>query len=84
MSLIRLPDPDRNIMARRDKITAELVAIAGREAVISDEDGRRAFDTDALTSYRRMPLAVVLPERCISSTVQLWSLVIRGQARRAL
>ncbi len=62
MSLIRLPDPDRNIMARRDKITAELVAIAGREAVISDEDGRRAFDTDALTSYRRMPLAVVLPE----------------------
>ena len=62
MSLIRLPDPDREIMGRREKITADLIAIAGREAVISDEDGRRAFDTDALTSYRRMPLAVVLPE----------------------
>jgi len=62
MSLIRLPDPDREIMGRRDKIVAELIAIAGREAVISDEDGRRAFDTDALTSYRCMPLAVVLPE----------------------
>jgi len=62
MSLIRLPDPDREIMGRRDKIVAELIAIAGRAAVISDEDGRRAFETDALTSYRCMPLAVVLPE----------------------
>lgn len=62
MSLIRLPEPDRSIMARRDQIVAALVAIAGRANVISDEDGRRAFDTDALTSYRRMPLAVVLPE----------------------
>ena len=61
MSLIRLPTPDQAIMARRDQITADLIAIAGRDAVISDEDGRRAFDTDALTSYRRMPLAVVLP-----------------------
>src|SRR5690606_26111441 len=29
--------------------------------VISDEDGRRAYETDALTAYRQMPLAVVLP-----------------------
>ena len=62
MSLILLPDPDRKIMARRDQIVAELIAIAGRDAVIADEDGRRAFETDALTSYRRMPLAVVLAE----------------------
>ena len=62
MSLIRLPEPDRAIMARRDQIVADLMAIAGREVVIADEDGRRAFETDALTSYRRMPLAVVLPQ----------------------
>jgi glycolate oxidase len=61
MSLIQLPDPDRTILARRDQIVADLIGLAGREAVISDEDGRRAFDTDALTSYRRMPLVVVLP-----------------------
>jgi glycolate oxidase len=61
MSLIQLPDPDRTIMARREQIVADLIGLAGREAVISDEDGRRAFDTDALTSYRRMPLVVVLP-----------------------
>jgi glycolate oxidase len=62
MSLIRLPEPDAAIMARRAQITADLIAVAGRDAVISDEDGRRAFETDALTSYRRMPLAVVLPQ----------------------
>jgi glycolate oxidase len=31
------------------------------EALIVTEDERRAFETDALTAYRRMPLAVVLP-----------------------
>ena len=61
MSLIKIPDPDRSVMARRTEITAALVALVGREAVISDEDGRRVFETDALTSYRAMPLAVVLP-----------------------
>ena len=29
--------------------------------MIADEDGRRAYETDALTAYRRLPLAVVLP-----------------------
>ena len=32
-----------------------------RTALITSEDERRAFETDALTAYRRMPLAVVLP-----------------------
>ena len=31
------------------------------EALIVAEDERRAFETDALTAYRRLPLAVVLP-----------------------
>ena len=34
---------------------------SGADAVIADEDGRRAYETDALTAYRRLPLAVVLP-----------------------
>ena len=48
-------------MARRDQIVADLVRIVGADLVIADEDGRRAFETDALTAYRRMPLVVVLP-----------------------
>ncbi len=62
MSSILLPKPSPDILARRDAIVADLKTLAGAEAVISDEDGRRAFETDGLTAYRKMPLAVVLPQ----------------------
>jgi glycolate oxidase len=61
MSLIMLPEPDRGVISRRDPIVKDLERLVGAEIVISDEDGRRAFETDALTAYTRMPLAVVLP-----------------------
>ncbi len=61
MSTIAFPQPDAAIVARRDEIVAGLRAILPAEAVIDSEDERRAFETDALTAYRRMPLAVVLP-----------------------
>ncbi len=59
---LQMPQPDRATLNRRDEITAELKRIAGEEAVIADEDGRRTFETDGLTAYRAMPLAVVLPD----------------------
>jgi len=62
MSSIALPDPETSVLDRRDAIVKDLVAIAGAGAVIADEDGRRAYETDAFTAYKRMPLAVVLPE----------------------
>jgi glycolate oxidase len=61
MTHIALPEPDRAIIARSKDIVAGLSAAIGPDRVISDEDGRRAYETDALTAYRRMPLAVVLP-----------------------
>ena len=61
MGLVALPEPDRAIMSRRDAIVADLRRLVGADAVIADEDGRRAYETDALTAYRRLPLAVVLP-----------------------
>jgi len=61
MGLVALPEPDRAIVARRDAIVEDLRRLVGARAVIADEDGRRAFETDALTAYRCMPLAVVLP-----------------------
>jgi glycolate oxidase len=61
MSRVILPDPDRAILARRDIIVADLRRLLGTEAIIADEVGRRAYETDALTAYRRLPLAVVLP-----------------------
>ena len=61
MSRVILPEPDRAILARREGIVADLRRLVGGEAIIADEVGRRAYETDALTAYRRLPLAVVLP-----------------------
>jgi glycolate oxidase len=58
---IAFPTPDPAILKRRDEIVAGLARLVPGEALIVSEDERRAFETDALTAYRRMPLAVVLP-----------------------
>ena len=56
-----LPPPDAKVIGRRDAIVRDLERLLGAGRVIADEDGRRAFETDGLTAYRCMPLAVVLP-----------------------
>lgn len=61
MTLSRLPEPDQTVLARRESIVRDLEQLVGAKSVISDEEGRRAFEADALTAYRRVPLAVVLP-----------------------
>src|ERR671916_551821 len=58
---IRFPQPDARILARREAIIEGLRPLVAAEALIVSEDERRAFETDALTAYRKMPLAVVLP-----------------------
>lgn len=62
MTAIRLPEPETAVVARRDVIVKDLVAMLGATSVIADEDGRRAYESDAFTAYRCMPLAVVLPD----------------------
>jgi glycolate oxidase len=62
MASVVLPKPDSAIISRRNTIIEDLRRLVGAAAVIGDEDGRRAYETDALTAYRRLPLAVVLPE----------------------
>ena len=58
MSQIAFPEIDQTIVARRDAIHAGLAALLPPECLITDEVGRRAYETDALTAYRRSPLAV--------------------------
>lgn len=62
MSSIALPNPELAVLDRRDAIVKDLIALVGAGAVIADEDGRRAYETDAFTAYKRLPLAVVLPD----------------------
>ncbi len=58
---IVFPKPDTDILARRAAIVAGLAARLAPECLIESKTERRAFETDALTAYRRLPLAVVLP-----------------------
>ena len=50
---IAFPVPDEGILARRDEIIAGLARLVAPEALITSEDERRAFETDALTAYRQ-------------------------------
>jgi glycolate oxidase len=61
-----MPAPDPAILARRAELLARL-RVAVPDGVIEDEASRRAYDQDALTAYRQMPMLVVLP----SSTQQV-------------
>ena len=61
MSSIRLPKADASVLGRREQILTGLSRALRSNAVISDEASLRAFETDALTAYRSVPLAVVLP-----------------------
>ena len=61
MNAIAFPLPNPAILARRAQIVAGLAKLLPAGALITSLDERRAFETDALTSYRRMPLAVALP-----------------------
>jgi glycolate oxidase len=61
MSAIRFPTPDATIIDRREAIIAGLAELVPFDCLVTSENERRAYETDALTAYRRMPLAVVLP-----------------------
>jgi len=58
--MIPMPEPDPAILAAAPQLIARLErAIPG--GVIADETGRRVYESDALSGYRQLPLAVVLP-----------------------
>jgi glycolate oxidase len=61
--MIRLPDPKPDVLAARDAVVAGLrAAVADPEGVIADPISLKPYETDGLSAYRQMPLAVALPE----------------------
>jgi glycolate oxidase len=58
---MRMPAPDQGLLARREELVAGLRRIVPGEGVIAEERERRAYESDGLTAYRQLPLAVVLP-----------------------
>ncbi|MEE9250628.1 MAG: FAD-linked oxidase C-terminal domain-containing protein [Alphaproteobacteria bacterium] len=68
---MRMPEPDKDVIARRSEIVSALRAIVPGEAVIADKDELRAYECDGLTAYRQLPLIAVLP----STTEQVSSIL---------
>lgn len=62
VSEIAFIEPDRGILKRRDAILEDLTRLIAPGGLITTRDECRAYETDALTAYRKMPLAVVLPK----------------------
>tara|TARA_B100000674_G_scaffold426373_1_gene380493 strand:- start:1464 stop:2954 length:1491 start_codon:yes stop_codon:yes gene_type:complete len=60
--MLKMPDADTNVLARRAEIAAILRDIVPGEGVITEEAERRAYETDGLTAYKQLPMIVVLPE----------------------
>ncbi|HCP18566.1 MAG TPA: FAD-binding oxidoreductase, partial [Alphaproteobacteria bacterium] len=59
---MQMPEPDAEIIARRDSIVATLKTMLPATSVVDSAEGRRAYDADGLSAYRQLPLVVVLPE----------------------
>ena len=59
---MQMPEPDQQIIARRESICAALGKLVPADSVVASEEGCRAYDADGLSAYRQLPLAVVLPE----------------------
>jgi len=59
--MIEIPAPDLTILDRRPQIIHDLEKLVPTGSFISSGDELRVYETDALTAYRRVPLAVVLP-----------------------
>jgi glycolate oxidase len=59
---LKMPEPDRDVLARRADIVAALRAIVPGEGVIAEPDALCVYESDGLTAYRQTPLVVVLPE----------------------
>ncbi len=57
---MQMPAPDASVIARRDAIIGRLRQ-AVPAAVLEDPNETRAYECDALSAYRCVPLAVVLP-----------------------
>ena len=60
--MIRQPAPKPDVMARRDSIVAGLRALLPESGLIAEPLRLKPYETDGLSAYRQVPLAVALPE----------------------
>jgi glycolate oxidase len=59
--MLLMPAPDQEAIDDRERIAADLAALLPPAAVIAAPVALKAYETDALTAYRQIPLVAVLP-----------------------
>ena len=62
MSELILPKLNKFTISNRLKIINKLKKIINPENVLSENEEMKPYETDALSAYKQMPLAVILPE----------------------
>jgi glycolate oxidase len=60
--MLKMPDIDRSVLARRLEIAAALRTFIKPEAVIDTAREMRVYESDGLSAYRQLPMLVALPE----------------------
>ena len=62
MSELTLPQLNKFTISNRLKIINKLKKIINPENVLAENEEMKPYETDALSAYKQMPLAVILPE----------------------
>lgn len=63
--MLKMPDSDKTVLARRKEIAAALRSFIKPEAVIDTAREMRVYETDGLSAYRQLPMLVALPETTV-------------------
>ncbi len=74
--MLRMPEPDKSVLARRADIAVDLRRIVPHHAVIDSVTQMRPYESDGLTAYKQLPMLVVLPE----STAQVSGILAYAHA----
>ena len=72
MSELALPKLDQTTIANRLKIISKLKKIVAPENVLSEYEEIKPYETDALSVYKQIPLAVILPENTFEVNEKLF------------
>ena len=59
---MEMPTPSAAVLSKKSHIVRRLNKVLPAESVISEEHETRAYECDALTAYRCLPMIAVLPE----------------------
>jgi len=59
---MKMPDPDKTILAKRNEIIGAMNKIVKKDNVIVEKKKLAVYESDGLTAYKQLPLIVVLPE----------------------